>query len=889
MAQVMSGLQRNLRLLAMMRQMPFSELKGKVGARVKAKIKHHFPGVSRRNLQNAKLRAMDQYYGPERGNQFFWKSRAVQDWSISEARLFQLQSLEDPSLIASFVKEALLHSIGGVTVMMLARSGLSRDSLAQYLRDPEMLAAIARRIPQNLNFGTGVLAAAALLLEPADLARVEAVLATDEMRLALRHDVLLDSFAFVPTQNPSTLFGTVASAPSRQPARHRLIVADTLESPTRLSLLFAGAETVSLLSPSNLFGKANFGSETPLHARPNDIRITHPRSRITRFSSAYHNLHDETRQVAEELLNELDAALDGELAEAKPYLAMHFADALFFQGLRISAIEEFLGAEDVDQVMIVSGDQPTDEFFSLLAGVRGLLDDPRVEIVSLARSEGARMRSGRNLGELLPAEHGVGRKTIKAAVRPLSELVPVLRNMALQGMPALRPWPLRTDRKARVMFFTTPYSTYNTPTSTYIDILARNFDMMIGVVGTNVQALFGNTPHLPIPPAERVQLLPTTPRNSTTSIDQAIEALLEDKIQSLCDQNRAPIARHVIATKMQILIKQTIMPSLFHWERLLTWFGELQTAGTRPDLLVISPLRPSLVGLSAAAARRFGIPSFAIEPHIINAEYCRYTRVMTDHYGTVSPFLAALAEKGFSIPQDRISIIGSPRLIATPAASPQAARESLETQGLADFPPGKLTLAFFSQPSKWEQISEVWRIILSAMAPLPQLQILLKVHPEEGDPRIADYLSIAQEMGLSDRVQSVKAAPGEVIEAADLVFACYSTTIVEAALAGRPVFSITNGATVYPMSQHEVVGAPQYHDTAGLAEALRAFQADPAAFSSRVAAFMEQNQQFVTGPEPNLIAAINALVTKDPAQVLRPAADLPPRLFIEGPYRVYDI
>jgi hypothetical protein len=144
-------------------------------------------------------------------------------------------------------------------------------------------------------------------------------------------------------------------------------------------------------------------------------------------------------------------------------------------------------------------------------------------------------------------------------------------------------------------------------------------------------------------------------------------------------------------------------------------------------------------------------------------------------------------------------------------------------------------------------------------------------------------------MGLSDRVQSVKAAPPTLIEAADLVLACYSATMVEAALAGRPVISVINKGGRYPMEQHKVVGAPQYQDEAELSAALGEFGADPGRSIARLERFLEDNPQFVTGPEPHLVAAIEALVASDPEKVLRPATDLPPRLFIEGPYRVYDV
>lgn len=889
MAQAMNRWRHNLRLFSMLRQLPPRELLDKIWNRVRQRIGQRFPMLSRRWRHNVRLRAADRLRGFDHGNRLFWKLRHSRDCGFVENRLFHLQAQQQPQLLEAFVRDALLHSIGATIVMMLARSGITRDILARQLCDPEIRMRLARRIPDHPNFGTGLVAAAALLLDPDGMDGFAAAIDTSGMRLSLRHGRLIDSFSTVPGCPVSALTGSVREAPGRRPCRHRLIVADRLDDLTRLSLLFAGAGKVSVLSPANLFGRADFDDRTPLHARPDEITVIHPRSRITRFSTAYHDLHDETRQVAEQIVADIDRTTGGYPGEAAPYMAMHLADALFFRALRIAAIGDLLADGDIDQIQIVAGDRFTTDFFQLLAGVQGLTEDPRVEFVSLARTEAARMQFSASLSRLLSRTIIPRPQTATASARPLSELLDDFRAGIVPEAAAMRGWPAGGRAGPRVLFFTIPYSTYNRPTAGYIDILSRSFDTMTGVVGTDVAALFGATPELSPPPAERVQLFPSSPRGGATALDYAIQNILERTAARLHADNIAPSTRHVLETQTAAISAHGVVNALVHWERLLQWFARLEKTGGKPDILVVSPLRPSLVGMSAAAARRFAIPSLAIEPHIINSEYCRYTRIGTDHYGTVSGFLAQLATTGFAIPAERIHIIGSPRLIASPPVPPGESRDILSRRGLARFPEGGLTVSFFSQPSKWPQISEVWRIILGAVTPCPDMQLLLKVHPEEGAPRIAAYLEIAAGMGLAGRVQVVNAPPDTVIAASDLVLACYSTTIVEAALAGRPVFSVTNGETRYPISQHEVVGAPQYRDVEGLSGALGRFRDDPAGHARRVQDFMEQNRQFVTGPAPHLEATVRAIVSADPATRLRPAADLPPRLFIEGPYRVYDI
>ena len=889
MAAIHNRLKRNLRLLSILQQLPSAQLVGKAKAEVRTRVQKRLKPLTRSALSRRRVAFLDQRFGFEQGNRYFWKSRLARNWDQTENRLFILAALDRSDLIRSFVSDTLLHSAGAPLVMMMARSGITKDILADHLRNPEIIARIAGRVRHHPNFSSGVLAAAAFLLDQAELTRLSDEFEAAGLRPTPQHSLFLDSFAFVPAARPTLLAGTVSQAPSRRPARHRLVIADALRDPTRLSLLFTGAYKVSLYSPSNLYGRMTFSDSTCAHARPAELLITHPRSRATRFSKSYHDLHDETRRISEEVVEELSRASGDWLAEARPYLALHIADALFFQGLPIVGIQELLKDDEIDQVVIVCGDQSETQFFEFISGIKGLENDTRVEFVSLGTTEAARTRFAKNL-ELAFNQEKSGFRTIAARVRPLSGLIEGMRNeVERTAEAALKPWPAKQSERPRVLFLTTPFPTYNGSSVAYADILFRNFDTILGIVGRNAGNLFKSAPDLPIPPHDRVQMLPVLTTQAFPALNEAVRQVLEHVADRHGQGVQCEVTAHLIRRKSKLLAYQTVVAGLYHWEQLLQWFSKMQESRRMPDALVISPLRPALVGMVAAAARRFGVPSLAIEPHIINAEYCRYTRVMTDRYGTVSDYLANLARDGFSISADRIDVIGSPRLIAAPPVPPAAARQSLEENGVAVFPPDRLTLAFFSQPSEWSQISDVWRIILEAMIPHKNLQILLKVHPEEGDLRIASYLAIAEALGLGDRVQAISASPGTVIEAADLVLSCYSTTLVEAALAGRPVFSVVNGSTRYPIDQHDVVGAPQFCDVASLSNAFSEFCRDPSGSALQVARFLEQNSQFLTGPELHLVAALNAMMAADPASRLRPAEDLPPRLFIEGPYRVYNI
>ena len=78
-------------------------------------------------------------------------------------------------------------------------------------------------------------------------------------------------------------------------------------------------------------------------------------------------------------------------------------------------------------------------------------------------------------------------------------------------------------------------------------------------------------------------------------------------------------------------------------------------------------------------------------------------------------------------------------------------------------------------------------------------------------------------------------------------------------------------------------------DIADLSVALADFNSDTSHSLTRLTQFMKTNPQLVAGPETHLCAAIEAMAKASLSSVLRPAEELPARLFIEGPYRVYDI
>lgn len=895
---------RNVRLLGMVQKIPHHLLLQKLKTAFSIR-KTLTVSKIKETLNTQEQQRIDEEQGFLAGNSEFWKMQPSRSWGDVQTRLFTLVNTGQEEFLEDFMRQWLQFGRSSTLLPLIARSDLSQKALVKVIREFDYGAdsPMAKRFYESLQFTANFFGTALYLLDSEEVAPIEKRVAATYPSRPQAYHAALDSSILVPSARPNSLTGTIHASVTRKPARHRLIIVDALKDPQRLSLLFANAEKVTVLSPGDLYGRLSFAN-LQLHSRPQEIIVAHPRSRISRFSSKYHELHDETRKVATEMVDELERQGNGFLGEAAPYMALHLADKLFFQALPVAAFEDFVTADDYDQIVIASaGYIPQEKFFEGLASGVDLAQDPRIEFTSLTPSLKLRMSFAKNASQaLLPTKmKDTSSAVVDSIIRPLPETLTEMAEKAWHGTASLRTFPLSQNLRrdsmkttSRVLFVTTQIGAYNFSSAQYIDILSRNYNLLIGFVGRNAASLFNSSSSeiLPPPPA-KMQALSGADLEKGTQLNDFLSAFVGQTRTKLLREGRCSLTAHVMYNNADEIAVGGLSAGYSHWILLKHWFKRLEMNNHLPELVVLSPLRPAMVGMAAAAARQHGIPSVSLEPHGLNAAYCRYSLVGTDRYGVITNFYKDEAARGFGIPADRVNVIGSPRMKAPEQYDVMerqiAVRQALKKNNDILFAEEETVITFFTQPSRWEQISEVWTMVLTALRDLPNVRLLLQLHPEEGDARLERYMTIAEKFGMTDRINTVKASAIEAIEAADLVLACYSATVVEAAMYRKPVLCVINGAGDYPVNQHEVVGAPLLRDADSLRNEISDFIVDPKPFQQKALAFLEREPQVIEGQESRLIEMLDAMLATPAADNLRSDKEMPQSLFITGPYQVFDI
>lgn len=849
----------------------------------------------RRTVKKAaqlRLAATDRLRGAPAGNRSFWQGGETYDWARVESRLLTLDRTH-PDAIADFTRLAVATTRNPEVLINLARSALTKDALRDCLAAEtldEKSTVRARMISSQMACAGFIAAATLVLPDSQSLAFVRKANAFCPP-FSPHFRRMMDSFGISIAIKPK-LDGrrSLPFSGFKKRKKHRLILAQSLKDVPTLPLLFQGADAATVVVMDDLYGRADF-TGLMVHAGGCQVAVEHCRSRITRFSADYHRLHEDTRGVAEHLTEALATASDKALATDDPSgTALAIADSLFFPCLQFAALEKLLAVQSFDHIAVVVGggkgvDQMTNKsFVRLLSGIDGLARNRRVELVCLSpHSEALDMLDALVKGLATPA-----------AVVPM----PVVSGTPLDLAPALSVFESRTQSMVkgfakwpdtslpRVMLATTQVAAYNRSSAAYCQSLATISNLRIAFLGGNMLS-FTETMDDSVS-ADMMTPLPHKPHHSLTLMHQWIAQFLIGQLPGITPRYVA----HVMSCNLSNLARNGVLSYLAHAYLCNAWFARLAAEGQLPKAVVLTPFRSVRVAAFAQVARRYDVPSIAIEPHGLNADYCRYCKVTADYYGVISHFFAQAAVDGFGMSLDRSPVIGSPRLQGPKdydvAAVTAATRARLAADIQFSFDATTPVLSYFTQPSDWNQISEVWRIILEATKGL-DCQLVLKTHPEETASRGTAYLAIAKEMGAMDRVRLIKTDAVSLIEASDLVLSGYSATVVEAALYRRPVFCVTNGDVDYPLNQHDVIGAPFFRTAKALRADIKGFLKDATPYQATAAAFLHNEPQLLDGFAPHLSALVQDVIARPPQEALRPADEVPASLFLDGPHTVYKV
>lgn len=832
---------------------------------------------STRRLITGQTKAAEIIAGTQVANSYFWATPLGEPaWFEVRRRLEHLHR-QDPALATDFVNKTLRETLDPSSIIGLGLHPTSRDAVRDWLQHslPTSNKKFIKRLRSRPAVGGAFSGVAALLLPDVALS-IDQWIVDQYDTPELSHFQVRDSVGYSPT--------TGAVRPTRE-AKRRLVIAYAAEDLDQLELLFAGAETGTLIVLTDTFGKASFsdGEETPTWLPP--VSIEHVRSRVTRFSQEYIDLHEATRKIARSIVGELSGAFERVRDENTRFLHASVADFLFFQSLKLLAVERLLDDASFDDVVVATDNHiGQEEYTRLLAGVPRLLTDDRVSIVSVSRS--ARFRQlfwgvldtltdpkfeYQRTGMDIPFDV-VNRFTDRAAARICDEL-----------------GEINATGQSPILIVTKNAPAYNKTTADYIAELSTAFRPTVLFIGRNATDLTAALENIGVSPGRALIRFLSIDGADLSPIARMARKVIDLDSLSTSDE----LARLVVWCAKSGFVRMSedaIGRPLLESIAVDLWFRRLQESGSAPRAVVVTPNRPPEVALVTTAARAFSIPSIALEPHAQDANYSRYTKVATDFYGVVSNFHRERAPASFGIEIDRVATIGSPRLQVDQQDDPtthhfkrrqQARRASGFSSGADD-----VFLLFFGQPSKWDHVERVWTNILRAAAATSS-HLLLKPHPEESMSRIADYVDLARNAGVSDRfavMDDFEAA----IAVADIGLTAYSTAAIDAMLRGLPMAIMTDGDVDYPIDMGALIGVPTLRSSDQLTELIDLYRADPAALTNLVAAFAEREPELASGSSGPLHRLIAEVISRG-QDGIRAWDSIDDEVLFKGPHPTFEV
>jgi len=831
--------------------------------------------VLRRRATTGQVRIVHVLFGHRIANRFFWKAPRLgkPTWMDVKNRVDWLVR-RDRASAADFVRASLERTDASGVVVGLAHHRLSREAarekLAEFLAEPTTL---WPRIEANGRLAGAFAAAARILLGPEAAEAFVAWLVNTYEVLSADTFQAMDTvgYRFTSDDNLASRLATNASA------RHRLIITEALDDHDGISGLLSGAKSVTLLATADTYGQADVERfKAPKGA---DVVVEHVRSRITRFSQDYVDLHDATADVGIRLAAEFFRSSDLIDPAYRPVVEAKLADYVFFVALRLKALG-LLFADDFDHIVVATDNHDvSDQYVRLLAALEEIGLDPRVELVSLSRAAS----SFRRFWDLADAIGNAGEA--RRADRRVRAPADITRHKSVaDAAKRARKLPMfeRKDDKPSFLLVTASNAAYDKATALYAGSLAEaghvrvlHFGPDPGGLGNLLSGLAAGGANIPMTVFEG-------PPKSTALMRRLVEEALLPALAGSPPGSDAPSAERVAwagaraDTERMATILATFVMQV---QAIDAWFGRMAAEGALPDAVVLTPQRNSGVGAFATAARRHGIPSIAVEPHAQDGNYCRYLKVETDYYGVLSDYFRDQTAGTFGVERERIRVLGSPRQVAPVNFDRPSAHATARAQlGVGD---DAVLIGFFSQPSAWEGISAVWSAVLDATRSTGS-KVLLKPHPEDSPSRIRQYLALAEK----DEVLVFAGDVTTAIDASDLITTTYSIVGLDATLRHAPVVALADGDVGYPLDLASILRVPVARSAAELAETIRSFAADPAPFHERTERFLREESQFVEGPGPRLRQLVAEAMERG-RDGIRRADELPEHLFLDGPHPVF--
>ena len=214
----------------------------------------------------------------------------------------------------------------------------------------------------------------------------------------------------------------------------------------------------------------------------------------------------------------------------------------------------------------------------------------------------------------------------------------------------------------------------------------------------------------------------------------------------------------------------------------------IRTVGNVRAVLVHEELYPKGM-LTIAAARRLGIPSVGVQHATISPTHQLYTipagqvagAPMPDYFAAYSQYAKDVVSRHGNYRGERVWTVGSARFDHLAGELPSRT----DARTLLGLPQDKFILLLASEGFAYTKKSA--RALFEAVRDAEDVVVAIKTHPK--DMALDKYRAIARECGI-DHLRLFTDQLYELITACDVLVAGFSTTLLEAILAGRPTISV---------------------------------------------------------------------------------------------------
>lgn len=799
------------------------------------------------------------------------------------------------------------------------------QSHAAYPTHEEVAAAIPRLIEGTRQQPAAVMALVSSLLERGDSALAANVVIKKVCQpRGQRWDPRYDAIRLKPLNASNEQGGCHAFLPDLVPGpcEHRLLVMDDQLMPETVRHLATGAKKLSLIRSRDLYGRIDLAE---LREVLPDLPITveHARTRTSRFCARYNILHEETHGIAARLV---DAFLANSPVahqnislnkDSRNALVLELADKLFFRAIRIEGLVKAISDPQFDSVIVSFSDNS--DLFRVLSLDPSIINDPRILAGCWSAKISTRLRyAGRMQTELewskvfqqgvmhgltgaAPAFEGNATDNAVRGREDTGSLEPngnsVIRAFITKAdqSPERRPGD-RLGMRHNVALVTSESRAY---TGSVMEIALHlqkrfNVDVIVTAGGKTFEAkeiAKAAEKMAERTPAALHGLKPVTVNLRPTPPGRAVQAHFNEAFLHAVKPVIAPIwddvkddttLRATFGTTIEVDIAPTVLQVLTGLRQ-----GAALLSSYRYSAVLISPVRAARNATVITAAREAGIPTMTVEPHCLNAAYCRYGAVTTDYAALHSDFFIQEYDRHFGIPADRSFAVGSPR-VSRPAdyvraEARQSARGRLGLQ--PDDPP---VIAVPTQPMPKAHIHGVWRMIVRAAKRIGRpVQVLLKSHPEENEGDVENYRAIIAEEGAENICRVMVCDIKDLLMASDLVLTCYSVTALETALLEVNLAIVSQPGAVYPIDYDKIIGVPlcctEEETYAAMVDTLE--NGERAATS--VVGYKSSNPHLYERDPFTMIAdAVDEVIRSGPGN-LREYEDLPKHPFVTAPFQEY--